>query len=124
MKKKSHNINNKNIPLTSATNPQELAEELRNRIHRAVKMTLMGRREIGLFLSGGIDSTSILYEMIQSGVKPSTFTSNFSITLPGSMLNEDSEVAKQYCDELQIEIIDFIKMKQILLMQWMIHFML
>jgi asparagine synthase (glutamine-hydrolysing) len=101
--KKSHNINNKNIPLTSATNPQELAEELRNRIHRAVKMTLMGRREIGLFLSGGIDSTSILYEMIQSGVKPSTFTSNFSTTLPGSMLNEDSEVAKQYCDELQIE---------------------
>ena len=35
-----------------------------------VEQTLMGRRNIGLFLSGGLDSTSILYEMKELGVKP------------------------------------------------------
>ena len=34
----------------------------------SVKQTLMGRRNIGLFLSGGLDSTSILYEMKELGV--------------------------------------------------------
>ena len=34
-------------------------------------------RNIGLFLSGGLDSTSILYEMKELGVKPKTFTSRF-----------------------------------------------
>lgn len=63
----------------------------------------MGRRKVGLFLSGGMDSSSILYEMMQLGVKPNTFTSNFATTLPGSALNEDSDVAKKYATELQIE---------------------
>jgi len=97
----SFNLNNKTISLIKG-NTNELAEELRSKINQAVKMTLMGRRKLGLFLSGGMDSTSILYEMIQLGIEPNTYTSNFATTLPGSRLNEDSEVAKQYCDELKI----------------------
>ena len=40
----------------------------------------MGRRNIGLFLSGGLDSTSILYEMKELGVKQ-TFTSSLTTDL-------------------------------------------
>jgi asparagine synthase (glutamine-hydrolysing) len=69
----------------------------------SVKQTLMGRRNIGLFLSGGLDSTSILYEMKELGVKPRTFTSSFATTDPKSKLNQDSEIAKRICDEWGIE---------------------
>ena len=56
----------------------------------------MGRREIGLFLSGGIDSTSILYEMTQSlDTKPNTFSSRFILRDRKSRLNQDPDLAKQ-----------------------------
>ena len=69
----------------------------------SVKQTLMGRRNIGLFLSGGLDSTSILYEMKELGVKPRTFTSSFATTDPQSKLNEDSEIAQRLCKDWNIE---------------------
>ena len=69
----------------------------------SVQQTLMGRRNIGLFLSGGLDSTSILYEMKELGVKPRTFTSSFATTDPKSKLNEDSQLAQRICDEWGIE---------------------
>jgi asparagine synthase (glutamine-hydrolysing) len=100
-RKFSYNLNNKKININS--NPKNAEERIRHLINKSVKQTLMGRRKVGLFLSGGMDSTSILYEMIQLGVKPNTFTSNFATTLPGSALNEDSDVAKQYCEELNIQ---------------------
>ena len=100
-RKFSYNLNNKKININS--NPKNVEEKIRHLINKSVKQTLMGRRKVGLFLSGGMDSSSILYEMIQLGVKPNTFTSNFATTLPGSALNEDSDVAKKYATELQIE---------------------
>ena len=63
----------------------------------------MGRRNIGLFLSGGLDSTSILYEMKELGVKPRTFTSSFAITDGDSLLNDDSKLAERLCKEWGIE---------------------
>ena len=69
----------------------------------SVKQTLMGRRNIGLFLSGGLDSTSILYEMKELGVKPRTFTSSFATTDRKSLLNEDSKLAERICNEWGIE---------------------
>ena len=68
-----------------------------------VEQTLMGRRNIGLFLSGGLDSTSILYEMKELGVKPRTFTSSFATTDPQSQLNQDSKLAERVCKEWNIE---------------------
>lgn len=102
----SFNLNNINkIPLiTNITNEKyiELQEETIDRLHQAVKMSLMGRRNIGLFLSGGLDSTSILYEMVKSDVQPNTFTTFFDLSIPDSKLNDDSLVAKKYCDELNV----------------------
>ena len=100
-RKFSYNLNEKKKELNEK--PENIEENIRHLINKSVKQTLMGRRKVGLFLSGGMDSSSILYEMMQLGVKPNTFTSNFATTLPGSALNEDSDVAKKYATELQIE---------------------
>ena len=68
-----------------------------------VEQTLMGRRNIGLFLSGGLDSTSILYEMKELGVKHRTFTSSFDTTDTQTQLNKDSKLAERVCKEWNIE---------------------
>ena len=57
----------------------------------------------GRILSGGLDSTSILYEMKELGVKPRTFTSSFAITDKKSLLNEDSKLAERLCKDWGIE---------------------
>jgi asparagine synthase (glutamine-hydrolysing) len=76
--------------------------EIRDRVNQAVEQTLMGRRNIGLFLSGGIDSTSILYEMKELGVKPNTFTSEFELIDPKSRLNQDSDLAKGLAERFEV----------------------
>ena len=101
--KKTFNLNNTqptNLILGRSTH--ELREQFVENLNKAVEMSLMGRRNIGLFLSGGLDSTSILYEMVNLGVQPNTFTSFFELTLPDSRLNEDSEIAQKYCAELNV----------------------
>ena len=77
-------------------------DEIRDRFNYSGKQTLMGRRNIGLFLSGGIDSSSILYEMKELGTKPLTFTSAFETIDPNSRLNEDSDLAKLYSSQLDV----------------------
>ena len=67
---------------------------IRNKLRESVGRSLMGRRKIGMFLSGGLDSSSILEEMLALGtVQPKTFTTSFCDLLPSSRCNEDSEVA-------------------------------
>jgi asparagine synthase (glutamine-hydrolysing) len=80
-----------------------VAKQVQLKNNYSVKQTLMGRRNIGLFLSGGLDSTSILYEMKELGVKPRTFTSSFATTDPQSKLNEDSQLAQRLCKDWNIE---------------------
>ena len=49
----SYNINNKKININS--NPKNAEERIRHLINKSVKQTLMGRRKVGLFLSGGME---------------------------------------------------------------------
>ena len=92
----SSNLNNELVKQIPVKNVGKISEEVRNRLYQATKQTLMGRREIGLFLSGGIDSTSILYEMTQAlDRKPNTFSSRFILRDRKSRLNEDSYLAKK-----------------------------
>ncbi len=94
--KKSLNINDRGVKLINVKNPGQIKEEVRERLNQATKQTLMGRREIGLFLSGGIDSTSILYEMTQHlKTKPNTFSSRFQLRDSRSRLNEDPDLARK-----------------------------
>lgn len=85
------------------TDPAILADEIQQRCSQSVSQTLMGRRNIGLFLSGGLDSGSILYEMREQDIKPVTFTSSFATTDPESKLNDDSKLAEKLCKDWNIE---------------------
>ena len=62
-RKFSYNLNEKKKELNEK--PENIEENIRHLINKSVKQTLMGRRKVGLFLSGGMDSSSILYEMMQ-----------------------------------------------------------
>lgn len=94
--KVSTNINNTPIPLDNTIkNAGDVSDMVRVKLHESVKQTLMGRRKLGLFLSGGIDSTAILNEMTQSlDTRPNTFSSRFELRRRKSRLNQDADIAK------------------------------
>ena len=99
----SHNLLNYDLQVSSNLDPDYIGKQIQLKLNYSVKQTLMGRRNIGLFLSGGLDSTSILYEMKELGIKPRTFTSSFATTDPESLLNEDSKLAQRLCKDWGIE---------------------
>ena len=98
-----YNLNNYDLLVPQKLNMEHVKRQVQLKVNYSVNQTLMGRRNIGLFLSGGLDSTSILYEMKSLGVKPRTFTSRFATTDPLSFLNEDSNLAARICKEWKIE---------------------
>ena len=98
-----HNLLDYDLPQVDNLDINHVKRNVQLKHNYSVKQTLMGRRNIGLFLSGGLDSTSILYEMKELGVKPRTFTSSFATTDPQSQLNQDSKLAERVCKEWNIE---------------------
>ena len=52
----------------------------------------MGRRPIGLYLSGGLDSSTILHELVQYRNKPKTFTTRWKVEKETDC-NSDADVA-------------------------------
>ena len=99
----SHNLLDYDLIIPTKLDENFVAKQVQLKHKYSVNQTLMGRRNIGLFLSGGLDSTSILYEMKELGVKPRTFTSSFATTDPQSQLNQDSKLAERVCKEWNIE---------------------
>jgi len=97
--KQSTNVNNDRInPYTG--NSKDIPDLLREKLKKAVEMTLMGRREIGLFLSGGLDSSSIFYELVHSSkTKPNTFSTRFVEPHEQSNYNEDANLAKMLSEK-------------------------
>ena len=77
--------------------------KIQKELNKAVEKTLMGKREIGLFLSGGIDSSAILYEMTELGYKPKCYSTHFPTTDMKSRLNEDCTLGKKYAAERECE---------------------
>ena len=105
----SVNINNLPIPGQDIWNHMKLSDEpfrvpedfnvlIKQRLHESVMMSLMGRREIGLFLSGGIDSTSIYME-IPKKKDTKCFSTCFDLILKTSRLNEDHNLARKIAEE-------------------------
>lgn len=82
--------------------------KIKDKLNKAVEKTLMGKREIGLFLSGGIDSSAILYEMTELGYNPKCYSTHFPTTDSKSRLNEDCTIGKEYakarkCDHIMVK---------------------
>lgn len=75
-------------------------EEFREQVSSTVKKCLMGRRPIGLFLSGGLDSTMILHELVRYDNSPKTFTTRFSCDASEERkVNSDADAAKRLATE-------------------------
>tara|TARA_E500000318_G_scaffold8479_3_gene7752 strand:+ start:142 stop:1866 length:1725 start_codon:yes stop_codon:yes gene_type:complete len=75
------------------------AEEFRYQVNNTVKMTSIGIRDFGIFLSGGLDSGIIAYEMNKINPNVKTFTNRFDLScLPKDGTrdgwNDDADVAK------------------------------
>jgi asparagine synthase (glutamine-hydrolysing) len=97
--KQSTNVNN-DILIPFDGNVKDIPDLLREKLKKAVEMTLMGRREIGLFLSGGLDSSSIFYELVNSSkTKPNTFSTRFVEPHEHSNYNEDANLAKMLSEK-------------------------
>lgn len=71
------------------------ADEFRQRVQETVRMTSVGKREIGLFLSGGLDSGMIAYELNKIIPNLKTFTNRILDDRRGHVYNDDAEVAKR-----------------------------
>ena len=94
----SSNINNDQVKMYT-NSESDFPYLIRDKFKQAVSLTLMGRRKMGLFLSGGMDSSAILYEMSQSlGLSPNTFSTRFDIPGLEADYNSDADAAKRLSD--------------------------
>jgi len=84
--------------------------EFRDEVSDTVRRCLMGRRPIGLFLSGGLDSSMILHELAQYDNKPRTFTTRFTCDKQDSndRFNSDADIAQKLSEEYGTEHTDFL----------------
>jgi len=69
-------------------------DEFRKKVSDSVKMCLMGRRPIGLYLSGGLDSSIVLHELVRHKNKPKTFTTRWKVD-EETDCNSDADVARK-----------------------------
>ena len=77
------------------------ASEFRQQVRKTVKMTSIGIRDFGIFLSGGLDSSIIAYEMNKINSKTKTFTNRFKTTDEkiDRGYNSDANVAKLLAEQ-------------------------
>lgn len=83
------------IHITPTSNSNYDKEEFRSMSSKTVRMCSIGRRKLGVFLSGGLDSSLVAYELSKIKTEVNTFT---NIMLPnvveGEDYNSDARCAK------------------------------
>ena len=92
-------INTKRIYIKPNSNAKFDTKEFRLQIKLAVKRCSIGQRKIGVFLSGGLDSSVVAYELGKIHDQVNTFTNKFNPTVTGDEdYNSDAEAAKVLAD--------------------------
>src|SRR5579864_2763283 len=76
----SSSATEQNVAATSATSRQSVSSVLRPLLEEAVRSQLVSDVPIGVFLSGGIDSSALVSILSRGGVRPSTFSIVFRET--------------------------------------------
>lgn len=81
-------------PLPFTTHPEDVPDLLRAKLGQACGLALAGRRQVGLFLSGGLDSNAVLHELVERHHRrPRTFTTRFDLPHPRCRHNDDADTA-------------------------------
>ena len=76
---------------------EDAKEQLKAQIDSSVKMQLVSDRPLGLFLSGGLDSASVLAAMHASGASVKTFSIGFNMNpYAKNEANEAKELAEHF----------------------------
>lgn len=87
-----HNLNGPVAPYEGQ--PEDIPHLLRDKLRQGVKLTMMGRRRLGVFLSGGMDSSAILFEAVHGLQRPPrTFSSRFVLPHALCQHNQDADLA-------------------------------
>ena len=74
------------IYITPRSNSSFDPAEFRDRVRKTVQMSSIGRRQVGVFLSGGLDSSVVAYEMMKIHGAVNTFTNKMQ---PNVVTDED-----------------------------------
>ena len=89
--------NTKRVLIKPNSNKKFNPEEFRTIVRKSIKMSSIGRRKIGVFLSGGLDSSLVAYELKNVLSEANTFTNrmepNYIHPKDGDH-NEDANCAK------------------------------
>ena len=90
----------KRIYLRPNANTEFNKNKLKEMFSQAVKQCSIGQRKIGVFLSGGLDSSIIAYELKQIQNTVDSFTNSITpIVSADEDYNSDSKVAKRFASE-------------------------
>ena len=93
-------IDRKRIYIRPNCNIKFEAKEFREQLAKAVKRCSIGRRKIGVFLSGGLDSSVVAYELSKLQEQVNTFTNKFKPDVRGDEdYNSDAKAAKILADK-------------------------
>jgi|TARA_B110000858_G_scaffold194573_1_gene249225 asparagine synthase (glutamine-hydrolysing) len=88
-------IDNKRIYVRPNSNTSFNAEEFRNQLYQAVKRCSIGQRKIGVFLSGGLDSSVVAHELMKARGVVNSFTNRINPTVEADEdYNSDADAAK------------------------------
>lgn len=94
--------------------------EFQQAVKKSIELTSLGQREIGVFLSGGLDSSLIALEMKNLHGKVKTFTNR--IEPPTSVahedMNSDANTAKRFAEEFGFEHTEVITDPQVVVENW------
>ncbi|MHB1327842.1 MAG: asparagine synthase (glutamine-hydrolyzing) [Gemmatimonadales bacterium] len=87
---------------------RELVAELRDRIHDAVRRQLVSDVPVGAFLSGGIDSASVVAAMCAAGHRPTCFGIGFGPGYRGEENPDDLPYARIAARHLNVPLVELI----------------
>jgi asparagine synthase (glutamine-hydrolysing) len=86
--------------ITPVSNGKLDLEEFRTQSHETVKMCTLGLRKFGMFLSGGLDSTLVAYELKKILGELDSFTNEMNPNvIIGENFNDDANCAKKFADD-------------------------
>ena len=90
----------KRIYIKPNANKDYSTNELKEMFANAVKQCAIGKRKIGVFLSGGLDSSVVAYELQKHTNSANTFTNRISPEIHADEdYNSDSKAAKKFASD-------------------------